>query len=249
VKTDTALSWKGFALSASLHGAVFAAAGLVLLQPAQVGTQESTVTAEFQVLSDVAPTLSMAPAEPSVADFKATPENHDEMPVTDGDEETPQEVIPQEIPVETGVPLPVAKELPVAEAIPAGSLPVVPPPSPSRTTRRSVPHPAAVANCGARSILPDYLNNPAPRYPESSRLAGEKGVVLVRAGIGTTGEVSRVELARSSGYPELDHAAVEAVKGWKFRPASAAGIAMASEVTVPVRFELHQGNSGTIRNP
>jgi protein TonB len=249
VKSDAAFSWKGLTLSAALHGAAFAAVGLVLLKPAQVGTREAPVTAELEVLSDVAPTPSLATAEPSERDSKVIPEIHDEMPVPDRLEEMTQKQSQEEPPVETALPVAVAKEQSLADPIPAANIPAAHVPSASRPAHRSVPHPAAVVQRGARNVQPDYLNNSPPQYPESSRLSGEQGVVLVRAGVATTGQVTRVELARSSGHSALDRAAVEAVGGWKFRPASAAGIAMTSEVIVPVRFELHEGKSGTIRNP
>jgi TonB family protein len=249
VKTDAALSWKGLSLSAVLHGSAFAAAGLVLLHPAQVGTQEAPVTAEFQVFSQTPPdstSPSATASEASVADSTVINETHDKMPLDD----LREEMSLNETANEAALPLPMQKERAAADPIPAGTSPKVSTPNPSRLPRRSVPHSVSAAtSSGAKNVLPDYLSNPPPRYPESSRLGGEQGVVLVRVDVACSGNVNRVLLARSSGYHALDRAAVEAVKRWKFHPASAAGIAMNSEVTVPVRFELHEGKEGVIGNP
>lgn len=232
-------------MSAVLHGSAFAAAGLVLMRPAQVGTQEAPVTAEFQVLSEIysssippSVTASEALVEDSTVITETHKETHDEMPL----DEVHEEMSRNESAIEEELPLQMPKERLAPNPISAGSAPKISAPSPSRQPHHALTHPASAANAsGAKNILPDYLSNPPPRYPESSRLAGEQGVVLVRVDVATSGNVNRVLLARSSGYPALDRAAVEAVKGWKFHPASAGGIAMTSEVTVPVRFELLEG--------
>jgi protein TonB len=54
------------------------------------------------------------------------------------------------------------------------------------------------------------------------------------------GRVLHVSLFKSSGYPLLDQAAVDAVRTWTFEPARASGIAVTSEVVVPVRYSLSQ---------
>jgi TonB family protein len=244
MKTEAALSWKGLAFSAVLHGSAFAAAGLVLMRPAQVGTQEAPVTADFQVLSEI-PLESTSPSATASEALVA-----DSTEITETDKETHEEMSLNESAIEEELPLPMPKEQVAQNPIPTGGAPKISASSPSRQPHHALTHPASAANAsGAKNILPDYLSNPPPRYPESSRLAGEQGVVLVRVDVATSGNVNRVLLGRSSGYPALDRAAVEAVKGWKFHPASAAGIAMTSEVTVPVRFELREGKAAMIRNP
>lgn len=245
MKTDAALSWKGLTLSAALHGTVVAAAGWVLLQPAQVGVQEAPVTAEFQLDSETfsSPSSVSAPKDPKLSE--TPPESSPEQSVS---QNPPAEDIEscQTLPETDPAPDP----LPAATA----SSPVLAKPEPPRSpvlhsVSRRPSHRTSVPNHGARNLQPDYLSNPPPLYPERSRLAGEQGVVLVRAEVSSSGEVSRVSLARSSGHPSLDRAAVEAVGRWRFRPASAAGMALASEVTVPVRFELHQGGGSRDANP
>jgi TonB family protein len=59
----------------------------------------------------------------------------------------------------------------------------------------------------------------APRvYPAESFRAGEQGITWVGYTTGDDGSVLTVEVARSSGYPRLDAAALEHVRTCKFRP-------------------------------
>jgi TonB family protein len=217
------------ALSAILHGTAFAAAGLVLLNPAHVGTQESPVTAEFQVLTD-----SSSRAESESVEGQSLEHSARESPKDYAAKESLLEGVLSGVDPTVHAPDP----LPAA-AVPASSKHKVASPS-----VRSVSHRAATANRGARNIQPDYLKNPPPLYPERSRLAGEQGVVFVRAAVDNAGQVSRVSLDHTSGFPSLDSAAMEAVSQWKFRPAEALSVPMDSEVVVPVRFKLHDVDHG-----
>jgi protein TonB len=54
------------------------------------------------------------------------------------------------------------------------------------------------------------------------------------------GRPLQVSLAKSSGHPLLDEAALVAVRHWTFDPARASEIAVTSDVVVPVRFSLSQ---------
>jgi protein TonB len=62
--------------------------------------------------------------------------------------------------------------------------------------------------------------------------------VLLSVLVSETGLPKEVKLARSSGTPILDDAALEAVKGWKFVPARQGEQAVAAWVEVPIRFRL-----------
>jgi protein TonB len=80
---------------------------------------------------------------------------------------------------------------------------------------------------------------PPPHYPRVSVAREEEGLVLVRALVNATGAPQRVVVWRSSGYPNLDGAALDAVRGWRFEPMVRGGRAVASWVQVPVRFRLN----------
>ena len=97
----------------------------------------------------------------------------------------------------------------------------------------------ATAAAGAASAKPGYLRNPHPAYPEAARAARQQGVVMLQVRVGAGGNVSSVRVARSSGFPLLDERARSTVaERWKFRPAKAGGVPIASDVTIPIRFTL-----------
>ena len=84
----------------------------------------------------------------------------------------------------------------------------------------------------------DYLQNPPPAYPASSRRMGEQGKVLLRVFVSAAGVADRVEIERSSGSARLDAAAQQAVRAWRFVPARQGGQAVSAWVIVPIQFSL-----------
>mgnify|MGYP000973154801 CR=1 FL=1 len=84
----------------------------------------------------------------------------------------------------------------------------------------------------------DYLNNPAPPYPMASRRAREQGTVMLRVLVSPAGTAQMVELEASGGFSRLDHAARDAVRRWRFVPASQSGRPVTAWVLVPVIFSL-----------
>jgi TonB family protein len=77
-----------------------------------------------------------------------------------------------------------------------------------------------------------------PRYPESARRQGIEGVSLLRFEVQANGAVGEILVERSAGYQDLDRAAIEAVKKWRFEPARRGNQSIAVWVTLPVRFAL-----------
>ena len=87
-----------------------------------------------------------------------------------------------------------------------------------------------------------YARDFQPPYPEQSRRMGEEGTVVVRVIVGPDGRVSEAHVARSSGFPRLDAAAVaRALAKWRFLPAQRDGTPVAAEREITVRFRLAQG--------
>lgn len=83
------------------------------------------------------------------------------------------------------------------------------------------------------------LVRPTPVYPPSSRLAGEEGEVMLEATIDINGLPSVIVLRRSSGYPALDNAAIDAAKGARFRPYIVNGKLQPFTIRIPFSFKLH----------
>jgi protein TonB len=83
-----------------------------------------------------------------------------------------------------------------------------------------------------------YLDNPQPPYPLLSRRNREAGQVRLRVLVNADGRAETLKIQVSSGYPRLDMAASEAVRGWRFTPARQAGRNIAGWVEVPITFSL-----------
>lgn len=80
-----------------------------------------------------------------------------------------------------------------------------------------------------------------PRYPDSARRQGIEGEALLRFQVLTDGHVASVTVSRSAGHADLDRAAVDAVRAWRFEPARRGEEKVAVWVTLPVRFQLQNG--------
>jgi protein TonB len=78
-----------------------------------------------------------------------------------------------------------------------------------------------------------------PRYPESARRQGVEGITTLRFVVLANGHVGQIAVSHSAGHVDLDRAAMDAVRTWRFEPARRGKEAVAVWVTLPVRFELH----------
>lgn len=84
---------------------------------------------------------------------------------------------------------------------------------------------------------PIAVETVAPAYPELARRAHIEGVVVLDAVIGADGAVRDVRVAQGVS-PLLDPAAVEAVRRWRYRPASVGARPVAVLLKVVVTFSL-----------
>ncbi len=82
-----------------------------------------------------------------------------------------------------------------------------------------------------------YINKPAA-YPRAAALRGEEGTVYLATLVAPDGHAESVQVEQSSGYPELDRAARNAVAAWHFRPAIRDGQAVQSEMLEAYHFHL-----------
>jgi TonB family protein len=85
---------------------------------------------------------------------------------------------------------------------------------------------------------PVLVRKVAPLYPDNARRAQFTGTVVLRVRVSPEGDVDDVTVVTS--VPALDHAAVAAVRRWKYRPARVGGRPVAAFVTVAVRFQIHE---------
>jgi len=88
---------------------------------------------------------------------------------------------------------------------------------------------------------PIPLNTPHPKYPAKAKKEGREGKVLVQILVDLDGSVMQTRVAKSSGQPDLDKAATEGAKKFKFKPAMAGDppVPVRVWVTMPIDFHLH----------
>ena len=79
-----------------------------------------------------------------------------------------------------------------------------------------------------------------PQYPKGARLRGEQGNVGLEILVNAEGTVDEVKIVTSSGFAELDEAAVKAAKAAKFRPAESGGRMVASTARLTLTFRLKE---------
>jgi TonB family protein len=77
-----------------------------------------------------------------------------------------------------------------------------------------------------------------PRYPDSARRQGISGTTTLLFEVLTNGRVGDVQIESSAGHPDLDRAAAEAIKQWRFEPARRGHQPVAVWLRMPVRFVL-----------
>jgi periplasmic protein TonB len=161
-------------------------------------------------------------------------------------------------PVAKAPPPPVARPIPPrAEAAPdkppppaplppAAAEPSPPAPAPNAPTALPAPPqpapPVAAAPAPPTVQLPssdaDYLQNPKPAYPETSRRLNEQGTSTIRVLIGADGQPQRAEIGKSSGFDRLDRAALATVMRWRFVPGKRNGVSEAMWFNVPIAWGL-----------
>jgi TonB family protein len=81
-----------------------------------------------------------------------------------------------------------------------------------------------------------------PPHPPLARSRGEEGTVVMNLFVTETGEVAEAHLATSSGYSELDSAAMQATQRWRLAPGTIGGIPVCMWVKFAVVFSLSAGN-------
>ena len=78
-----------------------------------------------------------------------------------------------------------------------------------------------------------------PPYPKDAAHRGEQGTVKLAVTIGTDGVVSRAAVAKTSGHPDLDSAALDYVKSqWRWQPPTRNGKPVTANTPVNVVFNL-----------
>lgn len=107
------------------------------------------------------------------------------------------------------------------------------------------------AGPSAYGAEPDHLAtldlsqpNTKPAYPALARVRGETGTAIIVVHVVTAGKPDSVGLGKTSGFADLDQAALDAVRNWQFLPAVKDGVEIADWAALGVQFDLNDA-SGT----
>ncbi len=193
-------------------GAIAFAAGLLLfLLVWWTGRDDSFYTAP--------PTEASAPrAEmPPLPQPLAAGEGASNMP----EPGTPSEPRPQLVESPPPPPAPAFEEAPVASG-----------------PQISPPREAGVRLAPTDQPVPVSGSTPAPRYPQAALRRRESGTVLIRVEVDSSGRTAGLALVQPSGFQELDRAALEAVRSWRFHPAQRDGLPVPGSLVIPIDFRL-----------
>ena len=180
-----------------------------------------------------------------VASAEQTPE---EVPAPA--EETPP-TPPEPIEQPTPEPTPLPEEAPPLEERPE----VLPEPQPTPAPQRPAPKPkkSAASPAGKPNTSPQttgpigsgspnlnasqasFAKRPSLIYPVESRQAREEGTVVLRITVDSRGRPTNVAIIKGSGFPRLDHAAIEGAWRCRIRYAKAG-----ATLDVPLRFDFEE---------
>ena len=95
----------------------------------------------------------------------------------------------------------------------------------------------AILRPGGDVKAPLLITRVEPLYPELARRTHMEGTVILEAVITAAGDVRDAYVLKSAN-PVLDAAALQAVRQWRYRPATWDGRAVPVYLTVTVRFSL-----------
>ncbi|WP_263409453.1 energy transducer TonB [Terriglobus tenax] len=94
-----------------------------------------------------------------------------------------------------------------------------------------------IRHVGNGVLAPQLIYGPEPEFSEEARKAKFQGEVIVSLVVDTQGRPQRVRVPRPVGMG-LDEKAIEAVKQYKFKPATENGVPVAVELAVAVNFQI-----------
>ncbi len=140
---------------------------------------------------------------------------------------------------------PAASPAPATSFEPGGTSVASQPPTETRgggtTGEPSVPPRtvAAIPSDGVTQMaIPRGGYQVRPSYPNSARRLGIQGMTTLRVYVAADGRVGEVQVQESAGHADLDNAAADAVKRWRFEPARRGTEPVGVWVLLPVEFRL-----------
>src|ERR1043166_1788978 len=75
-------------------------------------------------------------------------------------------------------------------------------------------------------------------YPPASQARGEEGTVMLNVLVTTSGRAAMIDISKSSGFDDLDDAAVETAANWHYTPAVDDGDFVQKWTAVQITYKL-----------
>lgn len=195
------------------------------------------------------PETSSSAQRPAETPAQSTTEVEKEIPLAIEPEATPAVTPPAAPPASPSEPIPLSEPTPVSppSTSPQTTAPALPTPATKETVKNGSSGRSSHATLTPTTndslpttpaqVDPNYLHRPNPVYPAISKRLREAGTVLLRVSLDAAGEVRDIDVQTTSAYQRLDQAAMEAVRQWRFVPASRGQQPIASTVLVPIEFK------------
>ena len=99
--------------------------------------------------------------------------------------------------------------------------------------------PQGIYPAGKKGVtVPEAIFSPEPTFSDEARKTKGQGIVLLLVVVGKDGHPYNIRVGQSLGMG-LDEQAIEAVKRWRFRPATLNGQPVATQIAVQVDFHLY----------
>ncbi|WP_053268668.1 energy transducer TonB [Pseudomonas chlororaphis] len=225
-------------VSALLHGGAWWFFQQTRAAPLETPPEIPEMTVELSSPTPPAPPTPEPPPPPPPPEPEQPVEDEDALKPPPKPVEKPK---PIEKPRPVEKPKPVKKPEPPKTPAPPAPAPPAAPAAPSQPAAAPAPAaaPGPVKESAAVSGLAS-LGNPPPEYPSLALRRNWEGTVVLRIKVLPNGRAGSVEVTRSSGKPQLDEAAVAAVKNWKFIPAKRGDTPIEGFATQTIDFKLPQ---------
>ena len=107
------------------------------------------------------------------------------------------------------------------------------------TAAVKAPKTAQIVKTGITISASYAKTNQKPEYPSQSRRYNEEGTVVLTVFVTAEGVAGIVEVKSSSGYPNLDQSAKDAVMHWHFNPATIDGKPIDESYSLSIPFKLN----------
>lgn len=95
----------------------------------------------------------------------------------------------------------------------------------------------------------ELIDGTPPKYPLSALRDNVTGKVLLQIGIDANGKPVTVNIVQSEPPGVFDAVASAAASAWTFKPAMHDGVAIATQVLMPITFDTHEGAPTSVDAP